>query len=113
VDFLRTRQPAIDVRNPVGRYQVCALAHLLDQHPHGQHGAHRIAVGARMGADQEALAVAESLQNRIHLARLGKLRPCAGSIGWRREDLIPTGGIHAQLLHRRFLVHFSALPFGL
>ena len=66
-----------------------------------------------MGADQEALALLQSLQNRIHLAHPGELCRCAGGIGWKGQDLIPTGGFHAQLLPRRFLVHCGALLLGL
>ena len=56
---------AIDGGNAVGGDQVGALAHLLEQHAHGQHAADGIAIGAGVGADKESLAVADDFENGV------------------------------------------------
>ena len=58
--LLGPRQRPVDLRNPLRRHHVGVLAQLFQQHSHGQHRAHRIAVGPRVRTDQEPLAPAQS-----------------------------------------------------
>jgi hypothetical protein len=43
-ETLGPRKPAIDGWNSIRRYQVNALAHLFEEHAHGQNAADRIAI---------------------------------------------------------------------
>ena len=52
-DGIGVGQGAVDGGNAVGGDQIGALAHLLEQHAHGQDAAHGIAVGMGVGADEE------------------------------------------------------------
>ena len=62
-DGLSAGQGAVSGGNAIGGDQVGALAHGFQQHAHSQHGAHSVAVRTRVGADQEALAAAEHVEN--------------------------------------------------
>ena len=56
---------AKDGGNAVGGDQVGALAHLLKQHAHGEDAADGVAVGAGVGADEEALARADEFEDGV------------------------------------------------
>ena len=62
-DAISAGQSAVHCRNPVGCHHVHALAHLLQQHAHGEHAAHRIAVRPRVRTHKEPLAFAQHIEN--------------------------------------------------
>jgi hypothetical protein len=59
------RPRAVDSGNSVGRDKVSALAHLLQQHSHGEHAAYRIAVWPGMRANQKSFALPNDLKNGL------------------------------------------------
>ena len=102
-------QTAVDGRDSVGGNQVGALAHLLQQHARGQHGAHRVAVGTRMRAHQEPLAAANHFQDgrygfvlrEIVLARSGS--GISGAVRHADSSGVTPPRLFALLARRRLI----------
>jgi hypothetical protein len=56
-------QVAIDDGEAIRGDQVDVLAELAEEHSHGQHAAYGVAIGPRMRADEETLALAEDTED--------------------------------------------------
>lgn len=81
-DSQRAGKAAIEQGDMIGSDHVGLFAHLLEEHGEGQHAAQSVAIGAGVGAEQEAPPAAQDLKDGLHgVGRRERGRRSAHAVG--------------------------------